>query len=347
MEKITIAGAGISGLTAAINLAKKGYNVDINERTNHCGGRFNGYFQYLENWTSEKDVLDVLRDINIDINFKYIPIKSLELYSPSLHKAELKTKKPLLYFVKRGSKDSIDTALGKQAVKAGVDIKYNSNINRKKADIISTGPAKITGLAIGIRFRTNAKNRILVLFNDNIAPKSYAYLAIVNKEATLATSMFKDFENSKYYLEKTIAEFKKIMSFEIKSPQKFSGYDHIFSSNSATLDGKLLTGEAAGFQDHLAGFGMRYAFLSGYFAAKSIADKENYDELWKKTFLNQWKTGISNKLLFDMLGNPGYSLALRFHRLLVKDFQKVLRKNYNSSLLKKIIYPVAKMHCKI
>ncbi len=47
---IKIAGAGISGLTAAIVLARAGYRVKVYERMNEVGKRFNGDFQGLMNW---------------------------------------------------------------------------------------------------------------------------------------------------------------------------------------------------------------------------------------------------------------------------------------------------------
>ena len=53
MKEIKILGAGLSGLTAAINLAKEGYRVDVYEKNKDVGMRFHGDIQGLENW-SEK-----------------------------------------------------------------------------------------------------------------------------------------------------------------------------------------------------------------------------------------------------------------------------------------------------
>ena len=47
---IKIAGAGISGLTAAIVLSKAGYQVQVFERNDNVGKRFNDDFQGLMNW---------------------------------------------------------------------------------------------------------------------------------------------------------------------------------------------------------------------------------------------------------------------------------------------------------
>jgi len=68
-NRIGIAGAGIAGLTAAINLARNGFDVTVFERASDVGSRFSGEFQGLENWTSERDILDVLKELGVEINF--------------------------------------------------------------------------------------------------------------------------------------------------------------------------------------------------------------------------------------------------------------------------------------
>ncbi len=62
MKKIKILGAGLSGLTAAINLAKSGYTVDIYEKNKDVGMRFNGDIQGLENWSDKKDIIKELKE---------------------------------------------------------------------------------------------------------------------------------------------------------------------------------------------------------------------------------------------------------------------------------------------
>ena len=53
MKEAKIIGAGLSGLTASIILAQRGYKVDVYEKNKDVGMRFNGDLQGLENW-SEK-----------------------------------------------------------------------------------------------------------------------------------------------------------------------------------------------------------------------------------------------------------------------------------------------------
>ena len=79
MKNIKILGAGLSGLSAAINLAKVGYNVDVFEKRSDCGGRFKDDLEGLENWSSNIDVLGELKSMNIRINFDCTPYKIMYL----------------------------------------------------------------------------------------------------------------------------------------------------------------------------------------------------------------------------------------------------------------------------
>ena len=72
-RRIRIAGAGPSGLVAAITLARAGYDVDVFERRSACGARFGGDLQGLENWSSETDVLDEFRALGVVPDFHAAP----------------------------------------------------------------------------------------------------------------------------------------------------------------------------------------------------------------------------------------------------------------------------------
>ncbi|HHZ74004.1 MAG TPA: NAD(P)/FAD-dependent oxidoreductase, partial [Candidatus Poseidoniales archaeon] len=62
---IQIMGAGLSGLAAAIILAKAGREVHVHDIRNDSGARFDGDFQGIENWTSDEDFLDEMREWGI------------------------------------------------------------------------------------------------------------------------------------------------------------------------------------------------------------------------------------------------------------------------------------------
>ena len=85
-KKIKIAGAGISGLTSAIVLAKAGYKVKIFERNNDVGKRFNEDFQGLMNYGFNKDALEFMMEIGLETDFWNEPITSIDLFGPNNYK---------------------------------------------------------------------------------------------------------------------------------------------------------------------------------------------------------------------------------------------------------------------
>jgi ribulose 1,5-bisphosphate synthetase/thiazole synthase len=68
MCKIKTAGAGASGLTTAINLARAGFSVELFEPKGDVGCRFSGGHQGLENRTSPADVLNKLEELGVKPN---------------------------------------------------------------------------------------------------------------------------------------------------------------------------------------------------------------------------------------------------------------------------------------
>lgn len=338
-----IAGAGTAGLTAAINLAKSGFDVEVYEKEKDVGCRFNGDFQGIENWSTKEDVFQSLKGMNIKINFLCVPYKNADFYSHDLGRYEVNLKKPLFYLIRRGNSEAtLDKGLKEQALDNGVEIFFKRKIDPKKADIMATGSIKAWGIARGITFRTNIKDVAITILDDNIAPKGYAYLLVNNGEATLATVLFRGFKGIRDYFRKTLEKFKCIMDFEIADEREFVSHTNFFLRKSWKESGRLFAGERAGFQDALWGFGMRYAMVSGFLAAKSITEDKDYDSLIRENILNRMKTSVSNRFFFELLGNIGYKTFLKKG---IKNGDPVgfLRKHYNPSLSKGITFPLAKL----
>ena len=61
---IHIMGAGLSGLAAAITLAKEGVEVHVHDVRKDSGERFDGDFQALENWSMDADFFDQLTAVS-------------------------------------------------------------------------------------------------------------------------------------------------------------------------------------------------------------------------------------------------------------------------------------------
>jgi len=82
-KEIKIIGAGLSGLTAGINLAQAGYRVKIFEKNDRVGKRFHGDYQGIENWMYDQDALEHVQGLGIRLNFSYHPIRNVKIIDPA------------------------------------------------------------------------------------------------------------------------------------------------------------------------------------------------------------------------------------------------------------------------
>lgn len=348
-KTIKIAGAGISGITAAIALAKAGINVEIYERTNSIGTRFHGDFQGLENWTQEEDILNFLKKIGLEINFDYQTFNKITIWGPNNFLEGFTVPRSPFYMVKRGPfKGSLDSGLKKQLENnKNIKIFYNHLVKDfSKIDIIATGPVmndkNVDAFAAGYTFNTNIPNGVILIFDDELAKDGYSYFLVSNGYGVIATCIFNNFKRLIEYREKTLKACKEKVNFIMRNVNKFTGTGNLFLGKK-TFRKKLFIGEAGGYQDYLWGFGMRIAATTGYLAAKSILNRENYYQLIEKGVLPRMMTSIFNRFWFTMLGNSSY-------KLFIKSFQstnnpyKALTDLYNPNLIKKIIYPLAYLY---
>jgi len=349
-EKIKIAGAGISGLIAAINLAKAGYEVEIYDSAKDSGQRFSGDFQGIENWSYKQDALDFLKDINIEPNFDYNGVDKHEIWAPGEIQKEFVFSRPIYYLVKRGAdSDCLDQALKKQALNSGVKIFYNHPIKREEADIVATGPvlndSVIDGFVSGYVFKTDIGNINIAIFDNKYAPRGYSYFFVHNSLATIATCIFKNFNKIDEYREKTLELCKKRKHFKMGDVRRFSGSGNFFLPR-IPKDRKIYIGEAGGFQDYLFGFGMRYAMVSGYYAARSIIEGKDFYKICKKEIFPKMRTSVVNRFIFALLSNRTYKWLIGKYGEGLKDQVKFAGKLYNSRIIRKILFPFVKIFYK-
>lgn len=349
-KPVTIVGAGPCGLTAAINLARNGYEVNLYEQNKDVGLRFNGDFQGLENWSDEEDTLTILDRIGIKVNFLCQPFAGDDclFIGPNKKKVKIKTSRPLFYLVERGTGESagggsLDHGLRKQAEEAGVNLLLGHKLDSISDEyaIVGTGPKAADAIAKGIVFRTSHQNICLGFADNRLAPQAYAYLLVNNGKATFATCMFKDFKNERMYFERALQALKSSIEIDINDAKEFGGFANFFNEPVVAKNNILYIGENAGFQDALWGFGMKYAMLSGYYAAQSIMNNQDYTELCRKNLFPKFKTSLANRWLFAHLYNPGYSIMFNAMARL-DDVIPSLRRHYNTSAYKKIAYRIAK-----
>jgi flavin-dependent dehydrogenase len=341
-ETIDVIGAGPAGLVAAINLAKSGFAVTLHEAGPSVGHRFHGDFQGIENWTTEHDVRDFLKRINVELNFRLEPYRGGIFFSPSQRRREIRTREALFYLVERGGYEGcLDFGLLRQAQKAGVRVIFSARSwNVEHDGVIAVGPRAADVIAKGIVFDTDARDVAYAIVDDRIAPKGYAYLLINRRRATLATVFYRDFRNEKTYFQRALGTFQKLVPTAMRNTREFGGFGNFFLRPTAIEGKKLYLGESAGFQDALFGFGMRHAMMSGFLAAESIMHGTSYDDLWKRETLPLLRASLANRLIYEFLGNPGYEFI--FKRIATRsDLREALRKEYNMSVLKAGLFPVA------
>lgn len=344
MKKIKILGAGLSGLTAAINLAKSGYTVDIYEKNKDVGMRFNGDIQGLENWSDKKDIIKELKESNVDVDFDYSPFYKIIITDGSKAR-EICKKKPLFYLLKRGSfSGTIDYSLKAQALKLGVNIHFQETLSPNEANIVATGPIinEAVGLVKGIIFKTDIKDTAIIAFNNKLAFQGYSYLLITKRYGCLCTVVrIHDAHKINLYFERTKEFFLKKIGFQVQPIRDVQGFGS-FSLKRFTKGNTLYVGEAAGLQDFLLGFGMKFAIVSGYLAAQSVIYAKDYAKIANQHFGQRLRVGVVNKWLWEnILSKKDYSLLLKFPNLIENSY---LIHNY--TWFQQAMYPLAQFSLK-
>jgi flavin-dependent dehydrogenase len=340
LRTISIAGAGPAGLTAAINLARAGSQVIVHEQHADVGMRFGEDFQALENWTSEEDVLTTIQSMGVSPDFYCRPIHKVSSYGP-WSSTQVRFGEPLAYLIRRGqAHDSLDASLKRQALACGVQVRFNSRLPKGEADIVATGPCRARTIAAGIVFETDLKDHAAVLLDDAAAPKGYAYVLAADGRGTLATVLYERHNQAKACLDVAIRRFKLLLDLDIRAPKYFGGYGNFALVRSAVAGHRRYVGEAAGFQDYLFGFGIRYALLSGCLAARSIIEGTDYDSLWRRSFGAHLRTSLLNRYWYRLFGPIGYDLLVRASGW-ARDSKRFWTNVYTRPLFRTVAYPMA------
>lgn len=340
-DEISIVGAGPAGLACAIVLARSGRRVVVHEHQNRVGARFHGDFQGLDNWTGDCDVLDDLRVHGIEPNFECHPVRGGIAFDAWGRSYPYASSEPIYYLVRRGSdSDTLDCGLLRQALDAGVDVRFGHRHSANNVRVISCGPRAVDVIAVGYLFQTDLPDGAWISFNHELAPLGYSYLLIHGGRGTVASCMFDDFKREHLFLDRTVNFFREHVGLRMEAARKFGGYGNYDVPRTGVRNGSLLLGERAGFQDPLAGFGIRYAIRSGILAARSLLDGANYNSLWRKDLMQLLRTGLANRFFVNLTGDRGWRWILS-HRLAKEDVCEAMRQLYRPTTLTQALYPAA------
>jgi len=337
-EPISILGAGISGLTAAVCLSFSGKNVVIYEKESDVGLNYKNELQAYKNYDhKELDSLITLQEIGLEVR-PYSEIHKVIKYSSDNTKREIIDKKnPIYYLFLRGSKKenlpSIEMQLKQQAKELGVKFVFSKSIDN--CDIIATGTRRPNILSYGGVFNNvSMENAVYVLYDFKFAPKGYIYvLPYHDKKALIANVCFDKtgMNKVKNLFNRLLKENKEIKEIIKNSELLYTrygtgGYDRDLLRENRQNGFSI--GEAGGFIDPARGFGLKYAFLSGYLVAKAINENLSFEELWQKRFGKELKQGYERRAIFNKLDNDKLS------DLIKKMDKKSSVKEYESKRLK-------------
>lgn len=302
---VGIVGAGPAGLACAIVLARAGHSVVVHEQHQRVGARFHGDFQGLENWSSDWDVLQELARAGIAPTFEFHAVSRGVAFDAWGRQYQIESREPLYYLVRRGwQQGTLDQSLLAQAQAVGVEVRFSDRVKRVDGNaVLAGGPRVADAIAVGYVFETDMGDGDWICFDQQLAPRGYAYLLVHNGHGTVASCMFADFKSQAVYVARTVAAFKERVGLTMRNERRFGGYANFRLPRTAVQGGHPVVGEQAGFQDAFAGFGMRYALRSGILAARSIIERDDYTTLWRRELLPTLQAGIANRFIFNSIGN--------------------------------------------
>lgn len=128
---IKILGAGLSGLSAAINLAKAGKEVTVYEKNRDVGLHMHPNFQGLLRTGGRPT--EYLKSLNLSPEFEYQNLSKMHLCTRKKDlRANLKEPIP---FVLRGGKNSLEYGLFKEAEKLGALFEFETTKRERETPI--------------------------------------------------------------------------------------------------------------------------------------------------------------------------------------------------------------------
>ncbi len=316
-EKIHILGAGLSGMVAAINLARKGREVVVLEGGKKLGG-LGGLHPSVHTtpvdpaWMSEK--------VGVDVKPAFHPIK--EFYVGVDDKLFSLNPGPM-HAVERGArKTSIDVLLYDQAVEAGV--KFEFGVYMKDLRDLPKGSIVATGLQPEMYDYFDIPFEI---------PRGYACVQKSDREPWCA-GILSEYTDDYFYtncannllysllfgrqkvtaeaLEVCRKDVKKKFGLDLDKWEYFTGRVPTGSARNPRLfqDGYILAGTLSGAMDPSALFGVHGAILSGKVAADAVEDPEKAEKDFKE--MNKfYRLGYYMRAVFSHL--PGKLSMLQFH----------------------------------
>lgn len=307
MSKTHIVGAGLSGMVAAINLAREGRDVLVLDQAPKIGGSRVFHPSIHTTPINHEMLWDY---IGIDASTSFHNVKSMEItvgdkcyvLNPSV-----------LYCVERGSRaTSIDSDLYDKAREAGVKFEFNSGVTKVRdvppGSIISTGlhggmfdalsVPSITLNCHAVSFPSRLEDVATVYFDDY--SNDYFYATSMNGlwyGMVFSRKPMKEDELHKCAMqlyEREGVRHGGWMDFTCRVPLAQADNPRLFAGDH------ILAGAIAGYMDPFACFGIHGALLSGKVAAMAVTDPEKALREHKR-FMRYFRQTYYAKKISDMV----------------------------------------------
>lgn len=312
MSEVTVVGAGLAGLTAAINCARAGHDVRVLERFDGVGG--DPYVRPAVDVTPmEPEALG--RFIGVDLNPPYVvPTREIVGYVYG-RRFTFDGKVLSLHSVERGSRStSLDHYLYQRALEEGVEFEFGRPLLSQEdfaqlpsKSIIATGLYVEPFLALKRSYlhiygffaksRFEGPERILAFFDHYT--KYYCYCANTNGVIfALAFNQGPVSDSLRGRWARQLKEWEDL-EFEEWFPLEGVVATKLINSPGLFAGDKILAGTLASMQDPFAFFGVHGSLASGKIAAMAVDDQERAWRLFT-AFSSSYKYSWLVKKYFDI-----------------------------------------------
>ncbi len=283
-EKITVVGAGLAGLVAAINLLREGFEVDVWDGARKLG-QLEAFHPSIH--ATPIDPARVSAYIGVDVSGCFTRVETFRIVVKNRRYA---LNPQSYHLVERGGrKTSIDTHLYETAKEMGARFHFDHYIRNLKdvpeRAVVATGFNKEGMEALGIAYEEGtgayarkklddpALNHALIGWAGDYTP-DYGYLSVANGLMfflvfTRHAMTDRDVDACKRHLEETEG-----LVFDNWDTHK--GYIPLLDRNSLRLfkGSRVLTGTISGMIDPAGMFGIHGALMAGKIAALVFTDTE-------------------------------------------------------------------------
>jgi len=313
LERVRIAGTGLAGLTAAIALADAGHTVEVFEKKTALLPSSGPHSEGIRNYRS-LDVLAELRTFGFDLQ-PFSTITRTIRHAPRFRNV---LRGPAHYLFLRGrDDDTVDQILYRRAQAAGVTFHFGESVDSSDVDIAASGPPSEEFNILGAGFTFSARGSSLAsdtayaLFDERVAPGGYLVITPGRSSHSIYSVSWKElrYEPLISLVEDAVGIpwIKEILGTS-RRVGKIHGHAYFVKDPiaSAVKGDTLLAGEAGGFQDAVAGFGFRHAVISASIAARAIHSGEDYRELLRKVYGNEFSEAFRFREKLSRCTNDDY-----------------------------------------